>query len=158
VSCGVGRRRGLDLVWLWLWRRPVATAPIRPLAWEPPYATGVALKSKKSKSQKKKKGETEMIEWRGQRVRGLEMPWVWQRGLVLYWNLIKFQLNFIGRRMQRDAHMCNGKGWVDSRMKAKLERKASYINVNRVEEDWLEMAKESNNPTACGWSRWAVRG
>ena len=29
---------------LWLWRRPVAVAPIGPLAWEPPYAMGVALK------------------------------------------------------------------------------------------------------------------
>ena len=28
---------------LWLWRRPAATAPIRSLAWEPPYAAGVAL-------------------------------------------------------------------------------------------------------------------
>ena len=27
---------------LWLWRRLVATAPIRPLAWEPPYAAGAA--------------------------------------------------------------------------------------------------------------------
>ena len=27
---------------LWLWCRPVATAPIRPLAWEPPYAAGAA--------------------------------------------------------------------------------------------------------------------
>ena len=27
---------------LWLWRRPVATAPIRPLAWESPYAPGAA--------------------------------------------------------------------------------------------------------------------
>ena len=26
-----------------LWRRPVAVAPIRPLAWEPPHAVGVAL-------------------------------------------------------------------------------------------------------------------
>ena len=32
---------------LWLWCRPVATAPIRPLVWEPPYAMGVALKKKK---------------------------------------------------------------------------------------------------------------
>jgi len=32
---------------LWLWRRPVATAPIGPLAWEPPYATGAALKIQK---------------------------------------------------------------------------------------------------------------
>ena len=36
---------------LWLWRRPVATAPIRPLAWEPPYAAGVA----QEKAKKKKK-------------------------------------------------------------------------------------------------------
>ena len=27
---------------LWLWRRPVDTAPIQPLAWEPPYAAGAA--------------------------------------------------------------------------------------------------------------------
>ena len=31
---------------LWLWRRPSAVALIRPLAWELPYATGAALKSK----------------------------------------------------------------------------------------------------------------
>ena len=31
-----------DLALLWLWRRPVATAPIQPLAWEPPYAAGAA--------------------------------------------------------------------------------------------------------------------
>ena len=36
-------------VLLWLGCRPMATAPIRPLAWELPYATGVALaKSKKT--------------------------------------------------------------------------------------------------------------
>ena len=29
-----------------LWCRPAAVAPIRPLAWEPPYAVGVALKNK----------------------------------------------------------------------------------------------------------------
>ena len=33
---------------LWLLRRLVATAPIRPLAWEPPYATGVALEKAKN--------------------------------------------------------------------------------------------------------------
>ena len=31
---------------LWLWHRLAAAAPIRPLAWERPYATCVALKSK----------------------------------------------------------------------------------------------------------------
>ena len=38
-----------DLALLWLWYRPVAIAPIQPLAWEPPCATGVALKSKINK-------------------------------------------------------------------------------------------------------------
>ena len=49
MSCGVGCRHGSDLAWLWLWHRPVALALIRPLAWEPPYAVGAALKSKKKK-------------------------------------------------------------------------------------------------------------
>ena len=34
---------------LWLRHRPVAVALIRPLAWEPPYAEGAALKIKKKK-------------------------------------------------------------------------------------------------------------
>ena len=42
MSCGVGCRRCSDPALLWLWPRPVATAPIRPLAWEPPYAAGAA--------------------------------------------------------------------------------------------------------------------
>ena len=46
-----------DLVWLWLRRRPAATAPIRPLAWEPPYAAGAALKNKKRKRKRKKEKE-----------------------------------------------------------------------------------------------------
>ena len=33
-----------DLVLLWLWCRLAATAPIPSLAWESPYALGVALK------------------------------------------------------------------------------------------------------------------
>ena len=45
VSCGVGQRCGLDPKLLWLWYRPVATAPMYPLAWELPYAAGAALKS-----------------------------------------------------------------------------------------------------------------
>ena len=48
MSCGVGRRHGSDLALLWLWCRPAAIAPIRPLAWEPPYATGEALKRQKT--------------------------------------------------------------------------------------------------------------
>ena len=44
MSCSVGCRRSLDLVLLWLWCGLAALARIRPLAWESPYAVGVALK------------------------------------------------------------------------------------------------------------------
>ena len=47
MSCGVGHRRGLDLVLLWLWCKLAAIDLIRPLAWEPPYAVDVALKKDK---------------------------------------------------------------------------------------------------------------
>ena len=50
MSCGVGCTCGLDPVLLWLWCRPVATAPIGPLDWEPPYVKGVALKRQIKKS------------------------------------------------------------------------------------------------------------
>ena len=46
VSCGVGHRCGSNMALLWLWRRPAAVVPIRPLAWEPPYAADAALKNK----------------------------------------------------------------------------------------------------------------
>jgi len=56
MSCGVGCRCSSDPTLLWLWRRPVATAPIRPLAWDPPYAMGSAQENgKKTKKKKKKK-------------------------------------------------------------------------------------------------------
>ena len=48
VSCGVGCRCGSDLVLLWLWYRLAAAALIQPLAWELPYAMGMALKKKKN--------------------------------------------------------------------------------------------------------------
>ena len=48
MSCGVSHRHGSDQILLWLWHRLAATAPIIPLAWEPPYATGAALKIKKA--------------------------------------------------------------------------------------------------------------
>ena len=40
-------RCGLYLALLWLCRKLAAAAPIQPLAWEPPHATGAALKNKK---------------------------------------------------------------------------------------------------------------
>ena len=55
MSCGVGRRRGLDPTLLWLWHRPVSTAPIRTLAWEPPCAVGSGPRKGKKRDQKQKK-------------------------------------------------------------------------------------------------------
>ena len=60
MSCGVGRRRHSDPALLWLWHGLTAVAPMRPLAWEPPYAMGAALK--KDKRQKKKERERRGIE------------------------------------------------------------------------------------------------
>ena len=51
VSCGVGHRHGSAPVWLWL----AAVALILPLAWEPPYTAGTALKSQKKKGGGEKK-------------------------------------------------------------------------------------------------------
>ena len=69
MSCGVGCRRGSDPALLWLWRRPVATAPIQPLAWEPSYAAGAAqeiattttTKDKKKRQKKTKKKKKTLI-------------------------------------------------------------------------------------------------
>ena len=47
LSYGIGHRCGLDSELLWLWHRPADTAPIQPLAWEPPYDTGASLKRQK---------------------------------------------------------------------------------------------------------------
>ena len=44
MTCGVGHRRSSEPV-----ARLVATVSTGPLAWEPPYAVGVALKDKKTK-------------------------------------------------------------------------------------------------------------
>ena len=57
MSCGVGLSCGLDLALLWLWHRPATTAPIRPLAWEPPYAAGAAQKKNQKTREKKKRNK-----------------------------------------------------------------------------------------------------
>ena len=48
-----GSVSGLSELRIWrcheLWCRPAAVAPVRPLAWELPYATGAALKRPKKK-------------------------------------------------------------------------------------------------------------
>ena len=55
VSCWVGHRHSSDPALLWLWCRLAAAALIQPLAWEPPCATGVALKMKEREEGRKKR-------------------------------------------------------------------------------------------------------
>ena len=67
MSCGAGCTCGSDPVLLWVWRRPAATALIRSLAWEPPYAAGAAQEiattttTKRQKDKKKCKLLTQMF-------------------------------------------------------------------------------------------------
>ena len=46
---------------LWLWYRLTATAPIQPLASEPPYAKGAALKKKKKYKKKNNNSTTHIV-------------------------------------------------------------------------------------------------
>ena len=55
MSCGVGHRCGSDPGLLCLWCRLAATAPIRPLVWEPPYAAEAAQEMAKKDKEKKKR-------------------------------------------------------------------------------------------------------
>ena len=54
MSCVVGHTCGSDPMLLWLWRRPATTALIIPLAWEPPYAMGEALKRQKIRRRRRR--------------------------------------------------------------------------------------------------------
>ena len=62
MSCGAGHRCGSAPMLLWLWCRLVAVAPIRPLAWEPPYAARTALKRQKDKKKKEEEEEEDSSE------------------------------------------------------------------------------------------------
>ena len=61
---------------MWLWRRSAATAPIRPLAWEPPNAAeGVALE--KTKRPKKKRRSHFLLFIRFSELYGRQRNWEW---------------------------------------------------------------------------------
>ena len=64
MSCSIGHRCSSDPVLLWLWCRLAATVLIRPLAWDPPYSMGAALK----KTAKKKKKNSNIARDVGQLV------------------------------------------------------------------------------------------
>ena len=60
----MGSRYSSDPELLWLWRRPETTAPIRLLAWEPPYAGGAALeKAERKKGRKEGRKEKKRNGW-----------------------------------------------------------------------------------------------
>jgi len=61
----------VDPVLLWLWCRPAASALIRSLAWEPPYAVGAALKKKEKKKKNEKKSYQQL--WLARPVKSLKM-------------------------------------------------------------------------------------
>ena len=54
LNCAVGHRLASDPALLWLWCRTAAVPPpVQSLAWELPYAVGMALKSKNKTKQNK---------------------------------------------------------------------------------------------------------
>ena len=65
VSCGTGHRHGSDPELLWLWCRTAATALIRTLAWEPPYAERAAqeMAKRQKHTNKTKQGVPIVVQW-----------------------------------------------------------------------------------------------
>ena len=61
--CGVVWRPSLDLALLWVQRRPVATALIGPLAWEPSVCRWCGPKKTKKKRGKKVNLATKWVTW-----------------------------------------------------------------------------------------------
>ena len=61
-----------DPALLWLWCRPAATATMRPLTWERPYAAGAA--PEKGKKTKKKKKKRTGLKFPYEKVQHLELP------------------------------------------------------------------------------------
>ena len=78
MSCGVGCRCGSDPALLWLWCRLVSTAPMRPLSWEPPYASGAALKKKNLTAVAEVTSETQVQSMaRHSGLKDLVLPQLW---------------------------------------------------------------------------------
>jgi len=88
VSCGVVCRHSSDPALLWLWCRPVATAPIRPLAWKPPYAMRAAQEIAK------KKKELTMLAKTSARGVPAVAQWVKDPVLSLQWLGLLLRLGF----------------------------------------------------------------
>ena len=80
---------------LWFWLRPVATAPIGPLAWEPPICRGSGPRNGKKTKKKKKKVEATKI---------LTDEWI---NNVVY----TFQTTLFGRKKELLIHATMGRNF-----------------------------------------------
>ena len=85
MNCGVGHRCGSDPELLWLWCSPAAVAPIRPLAWKIPYATGAALKQTNKQTKRQKKKKKTHFSWAS--VQGSPPACYWVTTMCLQFNL-----------------------------------------------------------------------
>ena len=117
MSWGVGHRRSSDPQLLWLWCRPAAVAPIGPLAWEPPYAKGAALKSRKKKKRKKKKerilipgSPNKGLGLNFQNIQTAHTAYITQyqktNNTIKKWAKAKEHIQMVNRHMKRDAQHC----------------------------------------------------
>ena len=93
MSCEVGCRCSLDPAWLWLWRRPAAVAPIRPLAWEPPI--GAALKKKKKVTSEKLPGISLIVQLNFFKAlfSTCELAWILNSSVFLQYLALTLQTN-----------------------------------------------------------------
>ena len=134
MSCGAGRRLGSDLVLLWLWCRLAAVAPIRPLAWEPPYGTGVALKRQKDKRKEKRREEEKKRKGKKRK----EIPgvpavakWVRDPTLSLQWLRWAFDPQLGSVQWVKDRH-CPHRGVVCSHCRFRFRFLAQELHMLQV--------------------------
>ena len=106
MSCDVGCRCSSDPTLLWLWCRPAATALIRPLAWEPPYAAGVVLEKAKRQKDKKHQNHCTFSDYlfcvrpvaQGKDVK---ISRLWSLGMMWGWGLRRERNRFWGSSFSR---------------------------------------------------------
>ena len=143
----VGRRRGSDPVLLWLWCRPVATAPTGPLAWDPPYALGTALEKTKKKKYR--------FIWSSQNLTsihedaaslsGLRIPQCCELWCGSLWQL----RSCVAMAVAKDGSYCSDStsslgtstrlGCALKKKESKTERKSPFKNIQKFWKNFLHL-------------------